>query len=94
MRAVVGVVRGQDDRQAVAQALHQLLHRLRRAEPAVEHDARQRGEAVGRACRDEGEQHVGAIARHDAQLAVAQALEHVLGVHAAHEHVLGLAAEQ
>ena len=28
------------------------------------------------------------------QLAVAQALEHVLGVHAAHEHVLGLAAEQ
>ena len=38
-------------------------------------------------------QHLGAIARGDAELTVEQPLEHVVDVHPAHQHVFGLAVQ-
>ena len=90
---IVGVVRRDDDRHVLVEPSHEPNHLVTRSVTAVEHDARQRREALGgMSCRERHE-HLRTITRSDAELAVEQPLEHMLDVHPTHQHVLGLAVQ-
>src|SRR5690606_24074648 len=90
---VVAVVGGEHHRQVGVEPGGQAGHQLTGPVAAVQHDAGQVREAGGGVGRGEGDEHVGAIAGGDAQLAVGQPLDDVLDVHPAHEHPLGLPPE-